>query len=67
MQVKGFLGVLIPETVTVYVGDKTDYRSGYSAFSNISDGDKVRVVGLLLQHPTSGNAVLLGRYVDDMN
>jgi hypothetical protein len=67
MQVGGFAGVLIPETVTVYVGGKTGYRSGFGEFSDIADGDKVRVVGLLLKDPTSGNAVLLARYVDDMD
>ena len=67
MQVGGFAGVLIPETVTVYVAGKTGYRSGFGEFSDIADGDKVRVVGLLLKDPTSGNAVLLARYVDDMD
>jgi len=66
MQVKGFAGVLIPETVTVYVWDGTGFRSGFGAFSDIGDGDKVRVVGLLLNLP-SGNPVLLARYVDDLD
>ncbi len=66
MQVKGFAGVLIPETVTVYVWDGTGFRSGFGGFSDIGDGDKVRAVGLLLNLP-SGNPVLLARYVDDMD
>jgi hypothetical protein len=67
MQVNGFAGVLIPETVTVYVTSNTGFRDGWSGFSGITDGANVRVVGLLLKNPTSGNAVLVGHYVDDMN
>ena len=67
MTVNGFAGQLIPETVTVFVGGHCGFRSGFSEFSDISDGDKVRVVGLLLKAPTTGQAVLLARYLDDMD
>jgi len=67
MQVNGFAGVLIPETVTVYVTSNTGFRDGWSGFSGITDGANVRVVGLLLKDPTSGNAVLVGHYVDELD
>ncbi len=66
MQVNGFAGVLIPTPVTVYVAGKTDYRDGFGSFDDVTGGAKVRVVGLLLKNPTSGQLVLLARYVDDM-
>jgi len=65
MKVTGFAGVLIPETITVYLGPNwSDFRYGLGDFSGITDGEKVRVVGLLLKDPTSGNVVLLARHVD---
>jgi hypothetical protein len=67
IQVNGFAGLLIPEKVTVYIVGNTDFRDGWSGFNSITDGANVRVVGLLLKDPTSGNAVLVGHYVDDMD
>ncbi len=67
MQVNGFAGVLIPQTVTVYITDRTTFRDGFNGLGDISDNDKVRVVGLLLKDPTSGQSVIVGRYVDDMS
>jgi Domain of unknown function (DUF5666) len=67
MQVNGFAGVLIPETVTVYIAGNCKFRDGFSSMSSIADNAKVRVVGLLLKDPLSGNAVIVGHYVDDMN
>ncbi len=67
IQVNGFAGVLIPQTVTVFVTDRTSFRDGFSGISDIGDNDKVRVVGLLLKDPTSGQSVIVGRYVDDMS
>ncbi|MDE3201621.1 MAG: DUF4382 domain-containing protein [Acidobacteriota bacterium] len=66
IQVSGFAGVLIPQTVTVYVTGKTEWRDGFSDLSNLADNDKVRVVGLLLKNTTNGNTILIGRYCDDM-
>jgi hypothetical protein len=48
---------MVPEKVTVYIVGNTEFRSG---FSDIADNANVRVVGLLLKHPTSGDAVLIG-------
>lgn len=67
MQVNGFAGVLIPETVTVYVAGGTGYRNGFTGFGSVTASASVRVVGLLLKDPTSGDAVLLARYVDELN
>lgn len=67
MQVNGFAGVLIPETVTVYITDKTEFRDGLSSLADISDNDNVRVVGLLLKDPASGNAIIVGHYVDEID
>ncbi len=66
MKVNGFAGVVIPETVTVYVAGKTGFRHGFNQMGDVTAGANVRVVGLLLHDPVSGNAVLLSRYVDDM-
>jgi Domain of unknown function (DUF4382)/Domain of unknown function (DUF5666) len=66
MQVTGFAGVLIPETITVYLGPGTDFRYGLSAFTDLTDGDSIRVVGLLLKDPTNGQVVLLARHIDGL-
>jgi hypothetical protein len=67
MQVNGFAGVLIPETITVYLGDRTDFRYGMGAWSDLTNGAKVRVVGLLLKNPTTGQVVLLARHIDGLD
>jgi Domain of unknown function (DUF4382) len=67
MQVNGFAGVLIPQTVTVYLGPACDFRYGLTAFSDLSASVNVRVVGLLLKDPITGNLVLLARHVDGTN
>lgn len=64
MQINGFAGVLVPQNVTVYLGDKCDFRYGMSAFGDLTDGANVRVVGLLLKNPANGQLVLLARHVD---
>ena len=67
MQINGFAGVLIPQPVTVYLGAKSDFRYGMGKFGDLADGSKIRVVGLLLKNPTTGQVVLLGRHVDGTN
>jgi hypothetical protein len=67
MQITGFAGMLVPQTVTVYPVGPTAvpmWRFGYNSMGNVNVGDKVRVVGLLLKDPTSGQTVLLAHYVD---
>jgi hypothetical protein len=66
MQVTGFAGVLIPETITVYLGPGTDFRYGLGAFTDLTDGASIRVVGLLLKNPTNGQVVLLARHIDGL-
>jgi hypothetical protein len=67
MQINGFAGVLIPETVTVYLGTDCDFRYGFGGFSDLTDGTNIRVVGLLLKNPTNGQVVLLARHVDGLD
>lgn len=67
MQITGFAGLLIPQTVTVYIPDNCEYRDGFTQLSDVEAATNVRVVGLLLKDPLSGNTVLVGHYVDDMD
>jgi hypothetical protein len=67
MQINGFAGLLVPQTVTVYTAGGTSYRYGFNGMNDLSASTNIRVVGLLLLDPTSGDTILLARYVDDMN
>lgn len=67
MQVKGFAGLLVPQTVTVYIADNCEFRDGFAHLGDVSSATNVRVVGLLLKNPTNGNTVLIGHYVDDLD
>jgi hypothetical protein len=67
IQINGFAGLLVPQTVTVYTAARTDFRDGLTGLSDVSGGANVRVVGLLLKDPTSGNTVLLAHDVDAFN
>jgi len=66
MQITGFAGQVVPSTVTVYLGPFCDFRYGFGAFNDLSNGTKVRVVGLLLKNSTNGNLVLLARHIDGL-
>ena len=63
----GFVGQVIPSNVTVYLGPQCNYRYGLSAFSDLTDGATVRVVGILLKNQANGNLVLLARHVDGLD
>jgi hypothetical protein len=65
--VNGFAGLLVPQTVTVYTASKTVFRDGLTGLSSITASENVRVVGLLLKDPTSGNTILLAHYVDELD
>lgn len=67
MTVNGFAGLLIPQTVTVYTATGTSWRMGFSNIGDVAGSTNVRVVGLLLEDPTSGDTILLARYVDNLN
>jgi len=68
MQVTGFAGLLVPQTITVYVANNTAFRFGLAGMSSVvTPSINVRVVGLLLKNPASGQDVLLARYVDELN
>jgi hypothetical protein len=66
MKINGFAGQVVPSTVTVYLGPFCDFRYGFGAFNDLSNGTKVRVVGLLLKNSTNGNLVLLARHIDGL-
>ena len=67
MQVSGFAGLLVPQTVTVYTSSVTSFREGFTGLSSVTSSAKVRVVGLLIKDPSSGNSIILARYVDLLN
>jgi hypothetical protein len=67
MKINGFAGILVPQTVTVYITGETAFRDGLNALGDVASTTNVRVVGLLLKDPTSGQTVLVGHYVDDLN
>jgi hypothetical protein len=67
MQVTGFAGLLVPETVTVYVSSVTSFRDGLTATSSLGANENVRVVGLLVKNPSNGQVVLLAHYVDELD
>ncbi len=67
MNVTGFAGLLVPGPVTVYAGDGTHYRGGLSGLNDVTSVTRLRVVGLLIKDPFSGNLVLLAHYVDDVD
>jgi hypothetical protein len=58
---------LVPQTVTVYITNETTFRDGLTALSDVGASTNIRVVGLLLKDPTSGQPVLVGHYVDGLN
>jgi hypothetical protein len=64
MQITGFAGLLVPQTVTVYTASPTVFRGGLTGLSGVPASTNVRVVGLLIKDPTSGKTVLLAHYVD---
>jgi Domain of unknown function (DUF4382) len=67
MTITGFAGQVVPSKVTVFLGPQCDFRYGLGAFSDLTDGSSIRVVGLLLKNTTNGNLVLLARHVDGSN
>jgi len=66
MQINGFAGLLVPQTVTVYTGGPTKYRDGFGSLSDVTAGENVRVVRTAAEDPTSGKTVLLAHYVDEL-
>jgi hypothetical protein len=67
MQINGFAGLLVPQTVTVYTAGRTQFRDGLTGMGSLSAGANVRVVGLLIKSPLDGSTVLLAHYVDDLD
>jgi hypothetical protein len=67
INVTGFAGQLVPGPLTVYVTNGTKYRKGPGSLNDVSGLTGVRVVGLLIKGPLSGQPVLLAHYVDGLN
>ena len=68
MNINGFAGLLVPgQPVTVYTATDTSYRDGFGALGDVSASTKIRVVGLLIKDPTSGDSILLARYIDNLS
>jgi hypothetical protein len=67
MTVNGFAGQLIPGPLTVFVSNKTEFRSGFASLGDLAGSTDIRVVGLLIKDPISGQPVILARYVDDLD
>ena len=67
MNVNGFAGLLVSNPVTVYIGGGTDFRDGLTSMSGLPTAGNIRVVGLLVKDPLSGNPVLLARHIDELN
>jgi len=67
MNVNGFAGQLIPQTVVVYITGRTRFRFGFTALHELEGGDSVRVVGLLMKNPVSGHTVMVAHCVDFVN
>jgi Domain of unknown function (DUF4382) len=67
MNLTGFAGQLVPGPVTVVVAGGTKYRNGPSGLSDVASLTNVRVVGLLIKDPVSGQPVILAHYVDQLN
>ena len=66
MNVTGFAGLLVPGPVTVYV-DGATYRMGLTDINSLSSATSIRVVGLLIKDPVSGDPVILAHYIDAMS
>ena len=62
--VNGFAGLLVSNPVTVYVAPATDFRDGLTSMSGLPTASNIRVVGLLIKDPLSGNPVILARHID---
>ncbi len=67
MNISGFAGLLVNNPVTVYLGTATDFRDGLNSMTNLTGSGNIRVVGLLVKDPLSGNPVLLARHIDQLN
>jgi hypothetical protein len=69
MQVSGFAGVLIPQTITVYVGNCAfrDGLTSQASLNSIPVGTNIRVVGLLLKNTANGQTILLAHYIDQLD
>jgi hypothetical protein len=64
----GLAGVLFNGPITVYTTPMTTYLGGLSGLSDLSGNTAlpIRVVGLVLKDPSTGNPVLVARSVEEL-
>ncbi len=64
----GLAGVLFNGPVTVYTTPLTNWLGGLNGLSDLSGGSPIslRVVGLVLKDPSSGNPVFVARSVEEL-
>ena len=64
----GLAGVLFNGPITVYTTPLTNYLGGLNGLSDLSGGSSIsiRVVGLVLKDPSSGNPVFVARSVEEL-
>ena len=67
MQINGFAGVLVPQTVTVYIADNCEFRDGWSRNCLTFDGSQCARCRPAVEGSAKGNTVLVGHYVDDLD
>ncbi len=64
----GLAGVLFNGPITVYTTPVTQYLGGLNGLSDLSGNSalSIRVVGLVLKNPSTGNPVLVARSVEEL-
>jgi hypothetical protein len=64
----GLAGVLFNGPITVYTTPVTAYLGGLTGLSDLSGSSAIplRVVGLVLKNPTTGNPVFVARSVEEL-
>ena len=67
MNADGLKGILFNGPVTVYLTGDTGFRFGFHGIGDLQNAGsaQVRVVGFVLKDPTTGNTIILGKFVDD--
>ena len=67
MNVDGIKGILFNGPVTVYLVGDTQFRFGFHGLGDLQNAGtaRVRVVGFVLKDPSTGNPIILGKFVDD--
>lgn len=67
LNASGIKGVLFNGPITVYLTGDTGFRFGFHGIGDLQNAGtaSVRVVGFVLKDSTTGNPIILGKFVDD--